>query len=98
VFANVVQAAVDTVPTPDSPISWITSGGVIGLLCFIVLMLSTDRWVTGRRYTELQEELKEVQRFMRDEAIPLLSRVQDVLERTLEERAWTERRRRETQD
>jgi hypothetical protein len=87
--------AEQAVPAPDTPLSWITSGGIVGLLAFMVVAFLREWIVPGDRYRESQRELAEVQRFMRDEAIPLLSRVQEVLARTLEERAWDDRHRRD---
>lgn len=93
-----VLVAADQVPTPDTPISWITSGGMIGLLGFLVVAFLQEWIVPGSRYRKSEAELAELQRFLREEAVPLLARVQDVLVRHLEDRAWDERlqRRRET--
>jgi hypothetical protein len=90
--------AQENIPAPDSPYAWITSGGVIGLLVFANLAWLREWIVPGSRCKELQQELLDVQKFMQTEAIPLLSRVQEVLAKTLEERTWDERNRRKNRE
>lgn len=59
-------------------------------------LASKDLLITQKdaRIQRLEDEAKEQALFFRDQAIPALTRTQDVMVKSLEERAWQERSRR----
>lgn len=91
------------------PVTIIQAGGTGGLivaLVYAVLAFIRGWVVPGRRHDEemakkeaevaaKDKELRDAQTFVRDQLMPLLTRTQDVLTKTLEERAWEERTRRQ---
>jgi hypothetical protein len=81
-------------PDPTSLFGWVQTGGIIGLLSFLVLAYTKEWIVPGSRYRRAEEEGNELRVFLRDQAMPTLIRVQDVIVKILEERAWDERAQR----
>lgn len=87
--------------TPDGWPQWVTSTGMVGLLTFGIAAFVrgwiVPSWVLKAKDEEIaakDAELTEARLFIRDQMMPLLTRTQDVLAKTLEEQAWAERRRR----
>lgn len=83
---------------PDNPIAWVQWGGVVGVLLLLVVGFLKGWIVSGRTYqaevdrrTQVEADNQEQVIFFRDQVMPLLTRTQDVLTKTLEERAWDER-------
>ena len=93
----------------SDPTSIISAGGTAGLILALVyaVVAYTRGWVVpGRRYdaeiarrdadiAAKDAELRQTRDFIRDQLVPLLTRTQDVLGKTLEERAWDDRARRQ---
>lgn len=73
----------------DTPTSILAA--VIGLGTLIVGGLLVALRVVWRAYQKSESENGELRTFMRDQMVPLLTRVNDVVVRILEERAWDER-------
>jgi hypothetical protein len=89
-----VWIADSTPPDPTSPLGWVQTGGIVGLLCFLVLAFVKEWIVPGSRVRRAEEEGNELRVFLRDQAMPTLIRVQDVIVKILEERAWDDRAQR----
>lgn len=74
---------------PDTPTSILAA--VIALGTLIVLGLLYALRVLWKQYQKAEAENGELRVFMRDQMVPLLTRVNDVVVKILEERAWDER-------
>lgn len=98
----------NTTALPDW-VSIVQAGGTAGLTLALLLGLyafMTGKVVSGaahqreidakdREIAALRTEQTEARLFIRDSMMPVLTRTQDVLAKSLEERAWQERRSRE---
>lgn len=76
-------------PNPDTPTSILAA--VIALGTLIILGLLVALRVVWKQYQKAEAENGEIRLFMRDHMVPLLTRVNDVVVKILEERAWDER-------
>jgi uncharacterized protein YneF (UPF0154 family) len=74
---------------PDTPTSILAA--VIALGTLIVLGLLFAVRVLWKQLQKADVENDELRVFMRDQMVPLLTRVNDVVVKTLQERAWDER-------
>lgn len=49
------------IDTPKSILDWINSGGIIGLLAFIIISGTRRWWVFGWQYKDLEDRFKKVE-------------------------------------
>lgn len=90
----VFAQASDQIPSSDPIVGWLATASATTLLAVAVLAFMREWIVPGSRYRRVEQENDEIRTFMRDQAIPTLIRVQELLVKALEERAWDERLRR----
>lgn len=95
----------DQVPSaPDSPTSWITSGGIVGLLCFTIVAFLREWIVVGsihrreiasrdQELTDLKADRAEMTTFLRDQVMPALTRSNDFASTLAEQQALQDRER-----
>src|SRR4051812_9773498 len=90
---------------PDSVATWGFTGGATTVLLAVVLGFLkgwiVPGWIHRQEVTKreaLEVESQEQVLFFRDQVMPLLTRTQDVLSKTLEERAWDERAQRKRRE
>lgn len=80
---------------------WAAYGGVASCLGMALTAFLRGWVVTGRTLDEMrqraeraEQESKQQAEFLRDSAMPVLTRTQDLLVKMIEERSWDERNRR----
>lgn len=74
---------------PDTPTSILAAVVFLGTLIVTGLLVALR--VVWRAYQKSEAENGELRVFMREQMVPLLTRVNDVVVKILEERAWDER-------
>lgn len=90
------------VQTPDSPTSWITSGGIVGFLCFTIVAFLREWIVVGashrrqledkdKEINELKADRSEMTEFLREQVMPALTRSNDFASTLAEQKALEER-------
>lgn len=89
---------------PDSPSGWIVSGGIAGVLCFVIVAFLRE-WiyvgsVARARLKEKDEEIAELKSdraemtaFLREQVMPALTRSNDFASTLAEMKALEERER-----
>lgn len=73
----------------DTPTSILAAVIALGTLIVVGLMVALR--TIWKQYQKAESENAELRVFMRDQMVPLLTRVNDVVVKILEERAWDER-------
>lgn len=92
------------VSTPDSPTAWITSGGIVGFLCFsIVAFLRgwiVPGWIHNKLIADKDREIEEykIDRaettvFLREQVMPALTRSNDFASKLAEQKQIEEHQR-----
>jgi hypothetical protein len=97
IFVGAWTFAQQTVPVPDSPTSWITSGGIVGFLCFTIVAFLRGWIVPGwihqrlmddkvQEINELKQDRSEMTLFLREQVMPALTRANDFASSLAEQR------------